>query len=194
MKRGWIALALPVVWAAGCGAPGGVWRGTVLNAPAAGRRWGSVVPRIPLRAADGEATTLEAVVGPLCIVGFVDAAEPDAWTPRAGLAGLARRMALDHVSVVQIAVPPDGDLPAGAVGVEDEPPGNLLLLADPGRVAWEAFGRPEPGTLMVVDDDRMIRRTGRLEDPLLVVIKARSLARELEREQTEWWREGLDRD
>jgi len=194
MKRGWIVLALPVVWAAGCGAPGGVWRGTVLGAPAVDRRRGSVVPRIPLRGADGEATTLEAVGGPLCIVGFVDAAESDAWTPRAGLAGLARRMALDDVPVVQIVVPPGGEPPDGAVSVEDEPPGNMVLLADPGRVAWEAFGRPEPGTLMVLDDDRMIRRTGRLAEPLLVIIKARSLARQLEREQTEWWREGLDRD
>ncbi len=126
---------------------------------------GSLAYDIPFTAPDGKRTTLRSVREPVTILAFVDtpgeaccAAESEV----ANLAGSFRRL---PVTVVQVSMPTSacahnlGRMPVCHVKESD-----AIVLCDRDRIAWDGYGRPSSGTLVLIDKRGVIAEVSDMRD------------------------------
>jgi hypothetical protein len=59
----------------------------------------------------------------------------------------------------------------------------LMSLCDSSRIAWNAFGQPSSGTVLLIDRDNKIIDRATLNDMTSLVMKAQDLGRALKRER-----------
>jgi hypothetical protein len=166
-----IVLAL-LIGLAGCTPTSGVITGT--STPA----WyaGTVAPDVDYRSLEGKQASFNKVRQPIAIVAFV--APPGAaccWLEPT-LVNLAGQFWDLPVTVAQFSEPtskcPHG---AGCVEVCNLHKGAVMTLCDAQKLAWEAYGKPAPGTLILIGPDNKILRKGSLSDPQAVVSEAKRL-------------------
>jgi hypothetical protein len=139
-------------------------------------------------------TTLSQASGPTYVVAFVPAADPSGCGMDPQLAQLADDLRRFSVSVVQVTQLGQNH-PLAAVQPERCPPpiNNRMLLLDPEGIGWRAFGSPDAGTLMVVDNRGNIVRTGTMDDLMSIYFGARDAASQYAQDQQQfmfgwtWW-------
>lgn len=175
-------LALSCLATAGCQGPPKVAVAVATPEPIV--HSGTSAPTVSIRGADGSATTLQAAAQPVYVVAFVHAVDSSGCGFDPALAQLADDLEPYSISVVQITqLGEDHPLAWRQPGRCPPPVKNRMLLLDPDGVAWRAFGSPEAGTLMVVDDHGQITRTGTMGDIMPVYFGARDTAINYERIQ-----------
>jgi hypothetical protein len=108
-------------------------------------------PYVDVATTDGQQTRIGRIGGPFFALAFVEKADP--YAPEPALAELARKVWLDSIMIIQVSLPDqqaDGaDFPAAAHS--DDLPPNLVCIDDGQCEAWMAYGRPEPGTVLIID-------------------------------------------
>ena len=157
MRTGVIFLAACVVGLAGCqtAAPGGPvvatsaepgWQG--------GPEVGLKAPLIRFTGADGKANVLRPDTEWITIVGFVSSKGKECCQLSPVLTEAASRYWSKPVRVVQVSLP-TGQCPHGAGCVETchVRPLHLMALCDSGRIAYNAFGHPKDGTVLLIGGD-----------------------------------------
>lgn len=140
---------------------------------------GSLAYDIPFTASDGKRTTLHAVREPVTILVFVDAPGDACCEVRPEVADLAVEFRRLPVTVVQVSMP--ADTCAHKLGQRQMchlKRSDPLVLCDPNRVAWEGFGRPSSGTLVLIDSWGVIAGISDMGGLRAISWKAEQLARE----------------
>jgi hypothetical protein len=147
MLTGWMSLAL----IGGCfGCSSQPISGVVEEQPALSA--GSSAYDIPFTASDGKRITLHAIRQPVTILAFVDTAGDACCVVRPEAADLAVEFMRLPVTVVHVSrqtgvcAHSSGQRQMGPLKKSDP-----VVLCDPNRVAWEGFGRPSSGTLVLID-------------------------------------------
>jgi hypothetical protein len=113
---------------------------------------GAFVPDIPFTTADGKQTTLFAVRQPIAIVGFVEASLESCCHVDPTLAGLSEQFHTLPVTVVQVVMAQGTDrLDPDERKTPDLRRSDPVVLYDQNRIAWTGYGRPKPGTLVLID-------------------------------------------
>jgi hypothetical protein len=140
-------------------------------------------PAIPVRPAEGgEVRTLGSIGYPFYVVGFVEAAPSGPCHVDERLRSLADCLTLDSVVIAQVVQPTQQmmltDDPASKCPISEP---RMLMLYDPERLAWEAFGRPDHGTAYLVDRNGYIVATGHTGDMSAILEEADRLQREWQR-------------
>jgi hypothetical protein len=113
---------------------------------------GSFAYDIPFTASDGKRTTLHAIRHPVTILAFVDTAGDACCVVRPEVADLAVEFTRLPLTVVQVSMP--RGVCAHSSGQKQKchlKKSDPVVLCDPNRVAWEGFGRPSSGTLVLLD-------------------------------------------
>lgn len=87
---------------------------------------------------------------------------------------LADQLADLPVTVAQISLPPEGSA-AGGEAAHTPSKSGMMYLYDAHRIAWEAFGRPNPGELILIGRNGDVLATGSLRDPQSVLDETRRL-------------------
>lgn len=174
MLTGWVLFAL-VGGCAGCGSQpisGVVEEQPVLTI-------GSFAYDIPFTASDGKRTTLNAVRQPVTILAFVDTPGDMSCAITPEVADLAAEFMRLPVTVVQVSIPisPCPHSP-GQRQMCHLKKSNPAVLCDPDRIAWEGFGRPSSGTLVLIDKWGVIAAVSDLRTPRAISRKAERLALE----------------
>ncbi len=143
-------------------------------------------PRVFVQGVDFEKPIrMDKVGGPFYVVGFVEPPGDDAGYLNPVLTEIARELWLDSVEVIQITLPTK-DCPLTAqqqLAVSEnvqEAKNNFARFFDPHKIAWEAYWRPKPGSILVVDRCTLIPiidERSTLEDPQKIVDRVEELQR-----------------
>jgi hypothetical protein len=174
MLTGWMLLAL-IGGCLGCGSQ--PISGVVEELPIL--TIGSFAYDIPFTASDGKRTTLNAVRQPVTILAFVDTPGDTHCAIKPEVADLAARFMRLPVTVVQVSVPTGPcTLSSGQGQMCDLKKSDPAVLCDAGRIAWEGFGRPSSGTLVLIDKWGAIAAVSDLGTPRAISWKAEQLALE----------------
>lgn len=113
---------------------------------------GSFAYDIPFTASDGKRTTLNAVRQPVTILAFVDTPGDMYCAIKPEVADLAAEFRRLPVTVVQVSMLTSPcPLSSGQRQMCDLKKSDPAVLCDLGRIAWEGFGRPSSGTLVLID-------------------------------------------
>ncbi|MFB3892476.1 MAG: hypothetical protein ACE15C_10695 [Phycisphaerae bacterium] len=150
--------------------------GVVAGTPVAGGPLavGSVAPDIMYESAKGRQVSLTRNRASVAIVAFVGTPEDDPCWLDPGVVRLAARFESMPITVVQIS---ETGMPASA---QCKPPRMMKMLIDSGQVAWNAFGRPAPGSLFLLDRNNRVKAVGTLKDPEPFAYEAGSLGLKVE--------------
>lgn len=169
-----LVLLTALLAGAGCASPSGVITGTSAPAPYTA----TVAPEVEYRNMQGGQASFNQVRKPVALVVFVEPPgiaccwlDPDVFN-------LADQFWDLPVSVAQFSLPtsqcPHG---AGCTEVCHIHEGSVMSLCDAQKLAWHAYGRPTPGTLILLGPDNRIVMTGPLGNPWPVVNEAKRLGR-----------------
>lgn len=176
MKRVIPLLPIAVLIVAGCAPLAGVVTG------ASGSRVGTRTPDVLFVSAEGWPGSFNWARYPIAVVAFTSA-EGSAYRVDPDMATLCDRLWDLPVTVAQFSLPaesrPVGPDYAQLRGVGKS---GMIFLLDASRIAWNAYGRPAPGELLLIGDDGTILMTGSLKSPELVLQAARRLG-EVERQR-----------
>ena len=128
---------------------------------------GDYAPKVPIKTTAGTYTTLAKIRQPITIIAFTEAA-----AIRPELAALAAKYTSRPLTVAQIALPVDlADQHPNATHQQ----GHLIFLYDNDRIAWNAFKKPDPNTVFLVNDFGKIVAKGNAANMRSVIAKARWL-------------------
>jgi hypothetical protein len=118
---------------------------------------GRVVPDIPFTSPEGKETTFDKIRRPIAIVALTSVSSEACCPAHPALRTLARRFKWLPITVAQIFLPTD-EYPNRQELVERYDLSNegIVTLYDAQGIAWEAFYRPKPNTVLLVDDDGKI--------------------------------------
>ncbi len=113
---------------------------------------GQYAPDIPFTSVDGEETTFDQIRQPIAVVAITSVSSETCCPPSPALVGLASRFEDLPITVAQM------HLPTGerAHRPEQYSKEGIVTLYDAQRIAWRGFGRPKPGTVLLIDDDGKI--------------------------------------
>jgi hypothetical protein len=190
-------LAVALLSFCGCSADP-VHVGTIVSTADLDPRWNDSAPTVPIRCSDGHVMTLREASGPTYVVAFVPAADPSGCGIDPQLAQLSDDLLKFSVTVVQVTQLGQ-DHPLAGLQPERCPPPirNRMLLLDPQGIGWRAFGRPEAGTLMVVNNRGDIVQIGTMDDLVSIFHGARDAASQFQQDQqqllfgwTSWFNNG----
>lgn len=138
---------------------------------------GSFAPDIPFTSADGERTTFHEVREPIALVAFAGPSAEACCRLRPELLALTERFRILPVTIAQVSVPPSR-CPHGAsctavcnLGATD-----LVSLCDADRIAWNAYERPNPGTVFLIDENSRVMQIGSVDNLEVLADKAEELA------------------
>jgi len=149
-----------------------------------------VESRLNIRLSDETTTTLGRVGNPFYVLAFVEvpADDPGFIDPR--IEKLARRFKLDSIAVIQISLPAKDRTFSDEQTAKDDrkgaSPNNLYRFYDPRRLAWEAFGRQESGTAVLVDRrgiSSLIVMVQPLDDPGRFIARVNAMQSDWERDE-----------
>ena len=149
--------------------------GVVKRQPALSK--GSFVPDIPFTTADGKQTTLFAVRQSITIVGFVKVSAEGCCQVDSELARLSAEFRRLPVTIVQVVMPQDADRPDPSHReMPDLKRADPVLLYDQDRVAWNGYGKPKPGTLVLINKYGTIIEVSDIQNRRTLTQKATILA------------------
>ncbi len=138
---------------------------------------GRPAPDFPITTADGKETTFGGLRKPIAIVAFVSPRGAQCCWLDPDLVSLAGELRHRKITVAQISEPtgkcPHGAGCVAACNMEDP---HLVSLCDADRIAWNAYRRPEPDTVVLVDERGDVVAVGRTTDLKAVTGKAKYLA------------------
>jgi hypothetical protein len=157
---------------AGCTPTSGVITGT--STPA--RYAGTVAPDVQYKSLEGKQASFNKVRQPIAIVAFVAPPGTACCWLEPTLVNLAGQFWDLPVTVAQFSEPtskcPHG---AGCVEVCNLHKGAVMTLCDAQKLAWEAYGKPAPGTLVLIGPDNKIVTKGSLSNPKPILEEAKRL-------------------
>ncbi len=137
---------------------------------------GQYAPDIPFTSVDGEETTFDRVRQPIAIVAFTGASSE---APSPALASLASRFEDLPITVAQVHLAGSGQ--ANGLERDSLDREGLVTLYDGQHIAWRGFGSPNPGTVMLIDDNNRIVCVNRESDGLKrLVARAQRLGEAVE--------------
>ena len=147
---------------------------------------GAFSPDLPLVTPEGKQTLSARVAGGVMVVVFLAPTGSECCEIAPELVEMAERFQHEYVSVVQVSLP-TSECPHGPGCVEvcsmfDK---HLILLCDKDNIAWRGYGRPEPGTVFLVDDDNRIVAIESLENLVTIEKQARKLSDKVREEHEE---------
>ncbi len=147
-------------------------------------------PRVFVETAEGKQIRLDKLGGPFYVVGFVAPPGEEAEYLSPVLIRLSNELWLDSIEVIQITLPtPACSLPSADRPTDSATDGlaatknNFARFYDPEKIAWHAFWRPAPGTLLLVDRRNlipMIDKRSTLDNPQPILRRAYDLQRDWE--------------
>jgi len=145
------------------------------------------VSRVTIRRSDETTARIAHVGNPFYMIAFIEvpAGAPGFIDPR--VEKLARKFEVDSIVVIQISLAAkDSTFSDEQIAEGDRKIPDLLNLSrfyDPRRLAWEGYGRPENGTLLLVDCRGMgslIRMKRTLDTPDDIVRRVKAMQFEWE--------------
>jgi putative hemolysin len=168
-----LVLTALLAWA-GCASASGVITGPSAPAPDTG----TVAPDVEYRSMQGGQASFNKVRKPVTIVVFVTPPGAACCWLDPEVFNLADQFWDLPVTVAQFSLP-TSQCPHGAGCTEGchIREGSVMSLCDAHRLAWDAYGRPTPGTLILLGPDNRIVMTGPLGNPSAVVNEAKRLGR-----------------
>lgn len=154
----------------GCAPMSGVVTG------AADTEAGSVAPDVQFVSVDGEQASFNQVRHPVSIVAFSAPEGAGCCWLDPNVVQMADEVWDLPVTVAQFSIP-KGECPHGQNCVEacNLNKGGLMSLCDAKRIAWEAYGRPAPGALLLLDTDSKVLMTASIGDSDALVHRAKKL-------------------
>ncbi len=167
-----VALLIVLLGLAGCASPSGVVTGT--STPA----WyaGTVAPDVEYRSLQGRQTSFNKIRQPVAVVAFVTPPGATCCWLDPTVVNMADQLWDLPVTVAQFSEPtsqcPHG---AGCTEVCNLRQGRVMSLCDAQQLAWRAYGKPAPGTLILIGPDNKILSKGTLNDPRVIVNEARRI-------------------
>ncbi|MCJ7544701.1 MAG: hypothetical protein MUP47_09100 [Phycisphaerae bacterium] len=180
MKRVIPLLSIVVLIATGCASLSGVVTGT------SGSRVDSRTPDILFVSAEGRPGSFNWARYPIAVVAFTSAeGSPYRVDPR--MASLCDQLWDLPVTVAQFSLPAE-NRPVGLdyAALRGAGKSGMIFLLDAQRLAWNGYGAPPPGELLLLGEDGSILMTGSLTSPELVLQEARRLGEvEKQRRQAE---------
>lgn len=141
---------------------------------------GSLAKDIPYTAQDGTKTTFHKQRAPIAIVAFVEEPQDQCCWVHPGLIDLTQRFENMPVSVAQISAPtnqcPEGP---GCMEMCHIGPTRLFSFCDSQQIAWNAYNRPRPGTVFLLDQKDRVVQAGSINDLGPITDKAYKLGSEI---------------
>jgi len=191
LRKSVVFAVLVVMAAAGCRAEDNSTGVVIKGRSRRGWLLSSFGSRVTIRRPDGTTTTLGHVGNPFYVIGFIEvpADDPGFIDPR--MQDLARQFEVDSVAVVQISLAAEKQILSDEAIEEGNrrpvTPDNLSRFYDPQRLAWEAFGRQESGTILLLDRRGMgalARMKRSLDKPRDIILRIHRIQREWELENS----------
>lgn len=141
-----------------------------------GLQLGSIAPDVQYESMDGKQASFKKVRQPVAIVGFVAPQGAACCWLDPKVVNIADQFWDLPVTVAQFSLPTE-KCPHGPGCVEacNLRKGGVMSLCDAERLAWNAYGKPAPGELILIGADNKIVMKGSLNDPKSVVDEARRL-------------------
>jgi hypothetical protein len=173
-----LILLTALIGFAGCTPTSGVITGT--STPA----WyaGTIAPDVQYQSLEGKQASFNKVRQPVAIVAFVAPPGTACCWLEPAVVNLAGQLWDLPVTVAQFSLPtskcPHG---AGCVEVCNLHKGGVMSLCDAQKLAWKAYGKPAPGTLILIGPDNKMVAKGSLSNPKPIMDEAQRLG---EREKT----------
>ena len=144
---------------------------------------GATVPNVEYQSREGKQASFDEVRQPVAVVVFVAPQGPACCSLDPEVIDIADQLWDLPVTVAQFSLPtskcPHGP---GCVEACNLRRGRVMSLCDAQRLAWNAYGKPAPGTLILIDPDSRVMAQGLLRAPETLVAAARTLG-EMEREK-----------
>jgi hypothetical protein len=164
MNRLIVVLSIATSLVAGC-AVSGVVTGT------SGSRVDSVTPDIRYVSA-GRTTSFNWARCPIALLAFTQPSGSVEYQLDPTMVQLADQLWDLPVTVAQLSLPADHGQDRAAFNLHKS---GMMCLYDPDRIAWEAYGRPTPGEVFLIDEYGHIVMAGSLTNPQPVLDEARRL-------------------
>jgi hypothetical protein len=141
-----------------------------------GANVGTTAPDVKYRSLEGKETGFNRVRRPVAIVAFVAPEGPNCCWLEPRVVTMADQLWDLPVTVAQFSLPtsqcPHGP---GCVEVCNMRQNRVMSLCDAQRLTWNAYGKPAPGTLILIGADGKIAMKGSRSDPKPVVGAAKRL-------------------
>ncbi len=160
----------------GCGGPplyGVIERQTPLAV-------GTFAPDIPFVSSEGKRVTLDDVRRPITILAFVETFGDSCGLVKPELASLSAEYKRLPVSVVQVSLP-TGPCSHPTIDGHGRGPkkSDPVILCDRDRVAWNSYGQPPSGTVIVVNRRGIMAEVSDMNHLRVVARKVDQLAMEV---------------
>lgn len=174
MKARNLILSLALIGVTGCASTSGVITGT------SGPEVGSIAPDVEYRSLQGHQASFHQVRQPIAIIAFVAPEGASCCWLEPRVVNLANEFRDLPVTVAEFSLP-TSQCPHGPGCVEacNLHQGRVMSLCDAQRLAWKAYGKPAPGTLILIGRENQILAKGSLSNPNALVAEARRLAEKL---------------
>lgn len=153
---------------AGCAASGVV-------TGVSGSRVDALAPDIRYVTPGGAKTSFHWARCPIALVAFTLPGDSAAYQLDPTMVRLADQLWDLPVTVTQVSLPREGTATEMSPETFTLRKSGMMCLYDPARIAWEAYGRPAPGDLLLIDEHGRIVMTGSLTNPQPVLDEARRL-------------------
>lgn len=159
-----------LVGLAGCAPTSGVITGT------SGPQVGSLAPDVQYVSAEGKHGDFNKARYPVAVIAFSAPEGANCCWLDPKVVNVAGQLWDLPVTVAQFSLP-KGKCPHGQGCMEacNLRKGGLMSLCDAQRLAWNAYGQPAPGSLILIGPDNKILVTGSLDNPKAVLDEARNL-------------------
>jgi hypothetical protein len=149
-----------------------------------GLQIGSVVPDVQYESMAGKQTSFDKARQAVAVIAFVAPQGAACCSLDPKVINIADRLWDVPVTVAEFSLPtskcPHGP---GCVEACNLRKGRVMSLCDAGRLAWNAYGKPAPGTLVLVGPNNRVVVKASLSDPGAVVDEARKLGQAQIKEQ-----------
>ena len=146
---------------------------------------GSVATDIPFTSMDGRQTTFRKISQPIAILAFTSTPGETCCRLLPELVTLADRFKYAPITVAQISLPRTKcSHGPGCTEVCNINDARLVALCDADRIAWKAYGRPKPGTLILIKNGK-IAANGNIRDLKSIADKAQKMGAKIEEERSD---------
>ena len=126
---------------------------------------------------DGEQRSLAEVCQPISIIAFVSPDDHAGLQANPELVSLAHYFRNWYVSVVQISDTGNMSLKMNGLTEQKLDP-YLIVLVDKNRIAYDIYSQPDPGTVLLMNEDGMIVTQGKLSELHQIYEKANQMIEE----------------
>lgn len=145
---------------------------------------GSLATDIPFTSMDGKQTTFKKISQPIAILAFTSTTGATCCRLMPQLVTLADRFKDSPITVAQISLPSSKcSHGPGCTEVCNVNDARLVSLCDVDRIAWKAYGRPKPGTLILIGENGKIAATGSMKNLKSIANEARKMGVKIIEEQ-----------